>query len=672
MQFVHPQILWALLALSIPIIIHLFHFRRFKKVYFTNVKFLKEIKEEKSTRRQLRNLLVLLSRLLAFSFLVFAFAQPFLSKNDTAKTGKNFVSIFIDNSNSMMALSEDVPLVDKAKKKAEEIVSAYGVADQFQILSHELKGSQQRWINQENTIQAIDDISLNPEVNLLSNVYNKQKQSKPKEGNHVIYYISDFQKSITNFNLDNDTLSEINLLPLQSIKESNVSIDSAWFESVVPSINQNNKLIVRIKNHSEEPKDDIRLSINHNNQNRPEGTISIPAMGTKIDTINLLISQPGWQNIRIKIDDYPIQFDDTYFISFNIKEKTSVLAINKNGTNKYLSAVFNGLKSFDLKNVQVSSIKYDQLKDNDLIILTELNEITSGLASAIKSYVENGGNVLVFPTANANIASYNNFFTSLNSNTINKWTKTKINVFRINTSEFVFDNVYSTIGNNLKLPTTEGHFEFNKQNARGGEYLLRYRDGQNYITKYKRGKGNLFVCASPIDKKYNDLVVNAEVFVPLVYKVAFAANQNDQLAYSIGKDNFTEVKNTSTSNEIIYKIKGAQEFIPGQTNLGNSTLINFNNMITEAGYYDLVLNDELIKGLAFNYDRIESNLDYLNIESLKQQFGQSANILENTLNADLSNVIKEKDQGITYWRLCLLLALLFLAIETLLLRFWKI
>ena len=672
MQFLHPQILWALLALSIPIIIHLFHFRRFKKVYFTNVKFLKEIKEEKSTRRKLRNLLVLLSRILAFSFLVFAFAQPFISKNDTAKTGKNFVSIFIDNSNSMMALSEDVPLIDKAKKKAEEIVNAYGVSDKFQIISHELKGSQQRWINQENTIQAIDQVNLNPEVNLLSNVYNKQLQSKPQEGNHVIYYLSDFQKSITDIDFEKDTLSEINLIPMQSVKESNISLDSAWFESVVPSINQNNKLIVRIKNHSNELKEDIRLSINHNNQNRPEGTISIPANGTKVDTVNLLITQPGWQNIEVKIDDYPIQFDDSYYISFNIKEKTSVLSINKNSPNKYLNAAFKGLNAFDINNVQESSIQYDQFKNHDLIILNELQQITSGLASAIKTYIENGGNVMVFPSYNANIDAYNNFLSSLNANTITQWQNEKSNVYRINTSEFVFDNVYASVGSNLKLPTTEGHYQFSNFSSRGGEYLLIYRNGENYISKYQRGKGNLFVCASPLDKRYSDLSVNAEVFVPLVYKISYASNQNDRLAFSIGKDNFTEIKNTSSSSDIIYKVKGVQEFIPGQTNLGNATLINFNNMITEAGYYDLTLVDEKVKGLAFNYDRIESNLDYLNSVQLEDKYGSRVNIFDNSLKADLGNLIKEKDQGITYWRICLILALLFLAIETLLLRFWKI
>ena len=107
MQFLFPSVLWVLLALAIPIIIHLFHFRRFKKVYFTNVKFLKEIKEEKSTRNKLRNLLVLLSRLAAMACLIFAFAQPFLAKEDSAKTGKNYVSIFLDNSNSCLLYTSD-------------------------------------------------------------------------------------------------------------------------------------------------------------------------------------------------------------------------------------------------------------------------------------------------------------------------------------------------------------------------------------------------------------------------------------------------------------------------------------------------------------------------------------------------------------------------------------
>ena len=118
MSFVYPWFLWALFAISIPIIIHLFHFRRFKTVYFTNVKFLKEVKEQTSARSKLKHLLVLFARILVVAFLVFAFAMPYIpSKNGAAKIGSKDVSIFFDNSFSMSAESEDVRLLEKAQHK---------------------------------------------------------------------------------------------------------------------------------------------------------------------------------------------------------------------------------------------------------------------------------------------------------------------------------------------------------------------------------------------------------------------------------------------------------------------------------------------------------------------------------------------------------------------------
>ncbi len=672
MQFLHPWLLWALLALAVPIIIHLFHFRRFKKVYFTNVKFLKEIKEEKSTRNRVRNLLVLLSRLAAFAFLIFAFAQPFFNKDKAVKQGKNYVSIFIDNSNSMQASSEDVPLMDNAKKKAEEIVQAYGAADQFQIMSHELKGSQQRWISKENSIDAIDEIGVSAEVNKLSNVFYKQKQTSPKDGNHIVYLLSDFQESISDLEIEKDTTLEVNLLPFQAVKENNITIDSAWFESVIPSLNQNNKLYVRLKNHSPEQKDDVRLSIEHNGQTRPEGTVDLPPNSSVVDTINLLVTTPGWQQMKVKIDDYPIQFDDDYFINFNVKEKLKVISVHEQNSNKYMTALFKGLPQFDLNNVSASSIKYDELKETDLVILSDLRKISSGLAAELKTFAANGGNVLVFPGAECDKTSYNDFFGRMNANSITDWNKEEMSVHKINTSEFVFSNVYQSNTRNVKLPVTKGNYSFSNLSNRGGEQLLEYRNGQNYITKYKQNKGNLYVSAAPIDKKFSDLTLNAEVFVPLLYKVAYSATQDDKIGYTIGKDNFTETKNVATSNELIYKIKGVEEFIPGQNNKGSSTVLTFNNMIQKAGFYDVTLKDEVVKGLAFNYDRIESNLKNLSKSELETRFGDSANILANSMEANLSNIIKEKDQGITYWRWCLILALIFLAIETLLLRFWKL
>ncbi len=254
MHFLHPTFLWALASLVIPIIIHLFYFRRFKKVYFSNVRQLEEIKEETSSRNKIKNLLILLSRLLAIAALVFAFAQPYIPTGDDIKKGNNAVSVFVDNSYSMNALNDEIPLIDIAKEKARQIIGAYSEEDRFQILTHDFEGHHQRLVSKEDALLLIDEIHPTPSVKMVSKIINRQKQAiDAKEENEILYLISDFQAAISDFDsFKSDTTSELNLLPLQAVQEKNVSIDSAWLESPVPMLNQNNKLLVKITNHSDE------------------------------------------------------------------------------------------------------------------------------------------------------------------------------------------------------------------------------------------------------------------------------------------------------------------------------------------------------------------------------------------------------------------------------------
>ena len=150
MQFIYPEFLFALSVLAIPIIIHLFNFRRFKKIYFTNVRFLKEIKQDTQSRSKLKHLLVLISRLLALTFLVFAFAQPFIpAKTNKVQSGTKRVSIYVDNTFSMDALGKNGSLLETAKKKAREIANAYKPSDEFQLLTSSFEGRHQRLVNRD-------------------------------------------------------------------------------------------------------------------------------------------------------------------------------------------------------------------------------------------------------------------------------------------------------------------------------------------------------------------------------------------------------------------------------------------------------------------------------------------------------------------------------------------
>jgi hypothetical protein len=78
MNFVYPSFLWALTALSIPIIIHLFNFRKTTRIYFSSNRFLRQVQEATTAKRRLKHYLILFSRLLFLLFLVLAFAQPII------------------------------------------------------------------------------------------------------------------------------------------------------------------------------------------------------------------------------------------------------------------------------------------------------------------------------------------------------------------------------------------------------------------------------------------------------------------------------------------------------------------------------------------------------------------------------------------------------------------
>jgi len=674
MQFVYPAFLFALAAIAIPIIIHLFHFRRFKKVYFTNVKFLQEVKEESASRARLRNLLVLLMRIMAIAFLVFAFAQPFIPTKDTeVKAGQKAVSLYVDNSFSMDAQASDVPLIEKAKQRAREIVSAYNIEDEFQIITCDFEGRHQRLVSQEDALQLIDEIQATYAVKDISKVIAKQKQvlNTAKADNKVSYLISDFQKNVTDLETVQDTTVEMNLVPLQSVQLRNVSIDSAWFEAPVQMLNQTNRLIVKVRNLSDDEVEDMRLSLKLDGQVKPLGNINLKANEAIFDTVNVTIVRTGWHEAELSITDFPVNFDDTYYFTFNVKKEIKILSINENTSNRYINSAFGNAGYFKVDNQSTNQINYSKISDYQLIILNELNNISSGLASELRQYIADGGNVGVFPSVTANVATYKAFLNSVNANELTAYQQKEREITYINTEEFIFNDVFINTSANLKLPATTANFGVSR--SRAEEVLLRYRDGGSFVSKYSYEGGNVFLCAAPLNTDVSNLVQNGEVFVPLLYKMALATGKDNRIAYIIGKDEILETDNKAEGTETVYKLKGkVEEFIPGQKNLGNKIILNVNNQIGEAGFYNLFLEEtKTLDKFAFNYDRRESELAYFTEDELKAKGGQFIDVIVASAKADFKEIIGERSRGIILWKWCLVIALLFLLAEILLLRFWK-
>jgi len=677
MQFLYPNFLWALLALAIPIIIHLFYFRRFKKVAFSNVKFLKEVKEETSMRSRLRNLLVLATRCLALAALVFAFAQPFLPSAREVLTGRKAVSVYVDNSFSMGAESDSAPLLQLAKDRARDVINAYGVEDRFQVVDNNFSGRNQRLVGKEEALELIEAIRVAPESRRLSVVAARQRAALATENidNKISYLVSDFQKNIADLRADQlDTAVRVNLVPLSAVRERNVGIDSVWFEAPVPQLNQNNLLLVRVRNYGTEDLDNVRLSLNYLGQNKPEGTLAIPARNYVIDSVYLNIAEAGIGRAELRITDFPVQFDDVYHLTFRTADKVKVLNIDDDGRpQRNLRAALGGLSVFNAAYVGSRNIDYGSLTTNDLIVLTDQNAVGSGLAEQLRQYVEGGGNLLVFPPRNADLTSYNTFLTRLGADRLEAFADQPREVSGLNRREFIFRDVFRNRSSALRLPATTGNFPIGRVGSRGRESLLTYRDGSTALAKYRLGEGNVYLSAAPLDNEVNNLALNAEIFIPMLYKMGISSGRRRPAAYTIGQDEVIQTSRRGASADLVYKLRGKDgEFIPEQRVVDNRVLLSLNNQVPKAGTYDLVLGDEVVDAFAFNFDRKEADMTYLDGTEMAA-LGNITNV--SVLDADnqdgLIGDIRERNEGTPLWRYFIWLALGALLVEVLLLRFWK-
>lgn len=677
MEFLYPGFLWALTAVAIPVIIHLIYFRRFKKVYFSNIKFLKEIKEETTNTNKLKNLLILLARIFAIAFLVLAFAQPYIPQGEKAKSGTTGVSIYIDNSFSMEAMSDEVSLLDKAKKTALEIVEGYSEKTEFQIITNELKPEDQRWTDKKNAVEKIKTISFSPVVHTINNIISAQNQGFNINGanNKYAFWISDFQKNI--FDLKTETIDstiEYNLVILQAVRENNISIDSCYWDKPVSLLNYINKLHIKLSNNSDEDIEEIPLSLEYNKEILPLGKFKIGANSTVTDTIDIRIKNKAWNEAKISLKDHPMVFDDEYYFTFNVPEKIKVLNINQGqGANRFLQAAFSSDQYFEFAYSDINQVDYSRLEKNNLVILEDIETMSSGMSSSMLNSIKNGINVLFFPSANANIQSINNFLSSANANNLNQYINQPLEANKLNQKEFVLKDVYDKVSGNIPPVKVKAYYQLSNFQGRNKYDVINFKNNNPFISRYQIGKGQLFLCSSPFNVEINELAKNPDIFIPMLFKMSVLQQGSDKMSYTIGIDRIIEMSRLNIKNDNFLKIKnGNSEFIPKINRSNESIRLDEGGNIKKAGIYSIFYGDSIVQKIAFNFDRKESKLDYANPENIEEKLNNNVKIFDNkNKNYNFTKMINAKERGVELWKWAIILALIFLAIEIILLRFWK-
>ena len=343
MQFKHPELLYALFLLLIPIIIHLFQLRRFQKERFTNVALLKKAIMQTRKSSQLKKWLILAARLLALTGLILAFAQPFTSPKHNANI-KTETVIYLDNSFSMQANGDSGPLL---KRAVQDLVSTVPEDVSFSLITNNeiFRNTSIKAI--KNDLLEIDYTAsaLSPEAALL-----KSKALFSKNSNSLknIIFISDFQDEGNGSDFKHDSNIKLFLIPLKAENIRNVVIDSAF----VSNENFGNlNLHVRLSDHGH-ATEAVPLSLFDNEKLIAKTAVNLNETSEAVFTIP---TNKPIQGI-LTVDDNSLQFDNTLFFNINEPTKTNVLAISNTDDN-YLERIYTE-DEFKLTKISESQLDY--------------------------------------------------------------------------------------------------------------------------------------------------------------------------------------------------------------------------------------------------------------------------------------------------------------------------
>lgn len=683
MMFVYPAFIWALAAVAIPIIIHLFNFRRYKKVYFTNVRFLKELQHQSKSKSRLREILVLIARCLAIACLVMAFAQPIIKDKNTTvvNTGAKAVSIYIDNSFSMENVNKQGPLLEIAKTKAKEIIKAFGNGDKFQIITNDFEGKHQRFNSKEDAVSLVDEVKISSAVRLFSDVLNRQNEflSSSSLPNKKVYALSDAQR--TTFNLGeikNDTSIKLTILPLKANEINNIYIDSCWFETPLQQKGFIQKLHANIVNYGNANLEIGSAKLFLNKQQIAISSFSVEANSKTEIQFTFECKKEGVNYGSIKIEDFPITFDDELYFAFNSKVNVSVCLINgkEQGLDNSLSTLFKTDSLFKLNSFLEQAIDYSAFKVSDVVILNQLVDLSSGLMAELIKFSNQGGSIVFIPAQNANLLSYNEGFSMLQLPNLTAIDSSNLKVDKIELASKFYSGVFEKVNDRLNLPIVTKHYKLLKSSNIDFESILLLQNLDVLLGVSKKSNSSIYLFSSPINEKCTIFSKHA-LFVPTFYQICFGSLRSVPLSYNVSSNVVISIKNDVTSVDQpahIKQVNGQLDVIPEARLINNAVSLFTQRQINIPGFFEVSRNNTLLLPLAFNFSRKESNLLCFNYDELNKiiedKSFKNVDVVED-ISGDITSQILQGAEGKKLWKIFIILTLLFIGLEIALLRFLK-
>ncbi len=661
MNFAFPQFLWALTALAIPIIIHLFNFRRTTRIFFSNNRLLKQIKEETTQKRKLKQYLILASRLLFLLFLVLAFAQPFLPAKEQVSAARNII-LYLDNSFSMSAqIGEKTRALDAGAGFIREITDLFPPDTRYKLVTNDFAPFSNSYKTKTEVLDLLTQLRLSPVSRTVSEV---DKRLGLDKGGADIFWISDFQKSTSGLDggFSADSSGQWHLVPVAFGQSSNIFVDTVYLDNPFVIGGEKNKLNIRLRNIGSRRSEGLNVKLVINNIQTGAASLDLEPNSIAEASFDLSAGMSGLNEATISFSDFPVSFDNEFFFTLNFTETIRIVEIRNSRENAYVQRVFGNGMLFNYKGYQADNVDYGSIGQADLIVLNGINTIDASLAATLAANMDNFGGVLFIPGDEPDLASYRKLLPFQNLAVA-----PASDISELDKPDFqnpFFENVFEERSAAMEMP--------------GGRPVLDWGTDRSAILKFKNTKpflsntGKWFVMASPLLRDFTNFY-NHALFVPVMYRMAATAKKSEQRHYYTLTDDLITIRADSVYGEEPIRLVGNQEVVPPQRRVGDRFFLEMPKFSMNAGFYGVQYRQDTLSLIAINLDKKESDLTQFSTSDIQRLFGggDHVSMFQSASLESFSNEIKERYLGTPLWKQALILALIFLLAEVLLIRFLR-
>ena len=642
MQFKNPEILYFLFLLILPILVHLFQLRRFKKQEFTNVKLLKELQIQTRKSATIKKWLLLVTRLLLLTALIFAFAQPFFKAKDFDKKNNELILV-IDNSFSMQAKGKSGELL---KRTIQDILENTSEDQQLSVLTNDENFYDTNIKNIQKELQNLNYSStpFNPAA-IITRIEAK-KPGIPKD----ILFISDAVGLKEELKTNLSETSSIYYQMVEAKETNNMAIENVQISQV---LDQFYELKISIKSYGDFEND---VPISMYNGKKLVGKALISKEKSQKEIV-FTIPKTDFHGF-VSIQDNSLTYDNSFYFSISKPQKSNVIAVGNSTKNNFLSRIYTA-EEFNFTATELNTLNYNAIEDADAIILNELPTIPNALSVTLKNYYNKGGTIIFIPDVTGSESNYNLFLRNFSNISLSEKTIKEKQITQISFNHPIYTNVFDKKVSNFQYPKTNTTFNVNGSNLP----VLQYEDKSVFLGNITNKLGNLYFFATSINKE-NSNFQNSPLIVPTFYNMGQNNNKSGLNAFIIGNNNYTIINETIAKDNVLSVTNAENSFIPMQQILNNKIKLTFGNYPEKSGNYEVLKNKESLKNISFNYPRNESDLSQINAD----YFDSCTEV--NAVSTFYSDIHSSRTSN-EVWKYFIFATLLLLLVELLIQKFVK-